>query len=81
MMAMLLYLLVFFLVAALALYPFWLPKLLHSILKKKAFKIKLKGYFKGVQHMSMVVNNLVHPAWEQMILFISSMTFSRENMK
>lgn len=80
MLTQVIYLLAFLAVAALAVYPLWLPKALQSLMKKKMLKVKLDGYLK-LQYFSMVMNSLLHPAWEQMVLFVTGVTFARENFK
>ena len=70
----------FILFAALASYPLWIAKVLKKLTKAKNFKLKMKGYLKATS-ASMIFDNLVHPVFEQMVLFVSGISVSRKSMR
>lgn len=68
------------LLVALGTYPLWIAHLLKKLSKAKNFKLKMKGYLRIVS-ASMIFENLTHPVFEQMALFISGLSISRKKMK
>jgi hypothetical protein len=67
-------------IVLLASYPLWLAHALARLLKKKNFKLKLKGYL-FARSLSLMVQNLVHPCFEQIIVFASSLKLKRKDAK